>query len=44
MKFFKAANQILPFGETKYKGVKKKMKGGKKEVYMHLWSPRNYVV
>jgi hypothetical protein len=33
MKFFKAANQILPFGETKYKRVekKKKRKGGRKK-------------
>jgi hypothetical protein len=34
MKFFKAAIQILPFGETKYKRVKKKKKkrkGGRKK-------------
>jgi len=31
MKFFKAANQILPFGETKYKRVEKKKRNERGE-------------
>jgi len=43
MKFFKAAIQILPFGETKYKRVKKKKRkerGGERSLHAFMISKK----